>query len=178
MRRIKPQTYQDWLNELDLSAKRATGEDHATAMIKAARMAGKLNPNKKEARHDVALVLANIYRRETTGARGHMMVLKAIEKKFNKVSKALFKSRFKALLNYVISKEPSFDPQATAVNQGKTRPGNIKANASLDKEGRKRRPLGFLGATEPRVAEDGHIDYGLGFLGDDAPPSGSSLGFL
>ena len=177
--RQKPQTYQDWLNELDLSAKNVKGADHADAMIYAAKMAGKMNPNKKEARHDVALVLANIYRRETTGARGHPMVLRTIDAKFEKVSRSLFKSSFKALMNYVIKNEPSFDPRATVINQGKTPPGNIKANATFDKDGRKRKPLGFLGPPEPRVNDKtGEAEPGLGYLASDAPPSGSSLGFL
>ena len=166
----RPQTYQDWLNELNLTTK-------IDEMINAAIMASKLNPNVAQVRYDVALVLANMYQREISKSRGHAMVLKQIRKKYDDVSKALYKVNFGIVLQKVIESEPNFDPKATAISQGKTPPGYIKSVASIDDKGNTRSPLGFVRKPKAREDAEGNFHPGLGYLDDENSP-GTSLGFL
>jgi len=156
MHQERPQTYEQWLSEVKFSN---TLEDTLSGpgIITAAQQVGRLNPNKKAARHDIALVLADKYRGEAARAGGHPMLIRTIDEKFNKISQILFKSSFESLYNYVIKNEPSFDPVAT----------------NLAKGGAK---LGCMGQ-KCRTNEQGVPQSNLGFLGGEAT-TGGSLGFL
>ena len=169
MSAFRPQTYQDWLNEVNFSSK-------PQEMVYAGNMAGKLAPNKQTAQHDIALVLAEKYRQEVQRAKGNSMVVKSIKTKFNEVARDLFKSKFISLLNYVKQNEPSFDARATKTSEGLKPLGFIGAQATRDDKGRLRSPLGFVKKPN-RVGEDGKIEPGLGFLDEDNSTHGS-LGFI
>jgi len=156
MHQERPQTYEQWLSEVKFSNTLEDGPN-GPGIITAARQVGRLNPDKKAARHDIALVLADKYRGEARRARGHQITIKAIDEKFNEISQILFKSSFQSLYGYVLKNEPSFDPTAT----------------NLAKGGAK---LGCMGQ-QCRTNEKGVDQPGLGFLGDQSTGSGS-LGFL
>jgi len=168
MQGFRPQTYDDWLSEIKFSN---TVED----IVNASAKAGKLNANKKAARHDIALVLADKYKAEMQRAHGRSMLTKTINKKFDKAANIMFKSKFSSLLDYVIKSEPSFDPKATNVSQGKTPLGFVNATNTLGDKGAIRTPLGFI-KKFTRISEDGSVETGLGFLDDGS--GGGALGFL
>jgi len=165
---FRPQTYKDWLNEVNFSSK-------PQEMVQAGLMAGKLAPNKQTAQHDLALVLAEKYRQEVQRARGNSMVVKSIKAKFDEVARDLFKSKFSSMLNYVMQNEPSFDPQASRAAKGVAL-GFIGAKTTRDSDGRVRNPLGFIKKPSGKGA-GGKAAPGLGFLEEDNSTNGS-LGFL
>jgi hypothetical protein len=139
-------------------------------------MMGKLSSNPKEARHDIALILAIKYKEEMGRANGRTMLTTPIEEKYDTIAKVLFKSKFKSLLNYVIKNEPGFDPRATSIAQGKTPLGFVGADATYDEKGNVRAPLGFVKKPQT-LDEDGNVQPGLGFL-DEGNGSRGGLGFL
>lgn len=157
MHQERPQTYEQWLSEIKFANSIEDTLD-GPGIITAAQQVGRLSPDKKAARHDIALVLADKYRGEAKRAGGRSMLINAINEKFDKISQILFKSNFQSLYNYVIANEPSFDPIAT----------------NLAKGGAK---LGCMGA-KCRVNEKGVAQPGLGFLGGENSTGTGSLGFL
>lgn len=162
---FRPQTYQDWLNEINFSSK-------SQEMVHAGNMAGRLAPNKKTAQHDIALVLAEKYRQEAQRAKGNSMVVKSIKSKYDEVARDLFKTKFNSLLNYVKQNEPSFDMRATKVAEGFKTLGYIGVQATQDDKGHARSPLGFV--KKPNSKGE---NPGLGFLEEDNSTHGS-LGFI
>lgn len=150
MQRKQPQSYEEWLSEIKFSN---SLEDILTAAAQASR----LNPDKKAARHDVALVLADKYRGEMQRAVGKPIAIRVIDEKFDKIAGMIFKSKFLSVYNYVVENEPSFDPKATDLANGGAVLGYIKP--------------------QPRLNDKGIAEPGLGFLDDDSV-GGSSLGFL
>ena len=136
----------------------------------------KLNPNLKEVRHDIALILAIKYKEEMGRANGRTMLTSPIERKYDILAKVLFKSKFKSLLNYVVINEPNFDLRATNAAKGITPPGFIGASVTYDEKGKPRSPLGFM-KKPVYLDEEGNPQPGLGFL-DDGSSSRGGLGFL
>lgn len=172
----KPASYEDWMKELQLAT---TLDDNLSTrlpgIITAASHMGKLNP--REARHDIALILAAKYTEEMGRANGNAMLTRTIDKKYDTAAKTLFNSRFSSLLNYVHKNEPNFDIQATNLAQGKTPPGFIGVQPTITDNGEFRAPLGFMKKPARVNEETGEVEPGLGFL-DDGPTKRGGLGFL
>jgi hypothetical protein len=156
MQRRQPQSYEDWLSEIKFSNSLDAALD-GPGIIPAAMQAARMNPDKKAARHDVALVLADKYRGEIQRAGGRPMLIKVIDDKFDKIGQIIFKSKFSSIYKYVLENEPNFDPKATNLAKGGAALGFIK------------RP--------DRVNDNGVVEKGLGFLNDDNV-GGGALGFL
>ena len=156
MQSFRPSTYKEWLSEIKFST-------DVEGMAKAAIQAGRLNPNKNEVKHDVALVIADKYKTEKTLANNRAMLLSAIGKRYDKVCNILFKCNFAPILSYVIKNEPEFDIKATQKMQGRPSLGFVDAGITRDKKGKVRRPLGFVKKSS-RVNKDGKVEPGLGFL--------------
>jgi len=107
----QPQTYQEWLNELNNSTQQSR-------ILECAVVAAKLAPNQKAAFHDAALVLAGMYKREMFKAIDNPVLERTIKSKFNAVTQKLFQGSIDKVLEHVIATEPSFDPQASGIRQG------------------------------------------------------------
>lgn len=161
-RKFEPASYQDWLNELNFSS-------NPEQMVIAAKEAAKRNPNRQKVKHDIALILAEMYRREMTKAADRPIVARVVREKFTTVTHNLFKQPIDHIVAYVINAEPNFDRQATAVKDGKTPPGNIdvKPQGKRDDQGREITPPGFVKGPRGRVTEEGKFEPGLGFLHGD-----------
>ena len=171
-------TYEDWMAELQLAT---TVDDNPgtrlPGMVTAASMMAKLAPNPKQARHDIALVLASKYQEEMGRANGNSMLTRPIEEKYDTVANVLFKSKFQNLLNYIYKHEPHLDPRNTNIQQGKTPPGFIGVETTYDeKTGEARPPLGFMTRPKRVNEETGEVEPGLGFLDEGHKRGG--LGFL
>jgi len=160
MQGFQPRTYKDWLNELNFSIT----EDQ---MIKAATNAGNLAMDKNMARHDIALILAHKYKTELKRTAGNEMVARDIEDRYENVAQTLFKSKFSAMMSYVIKNEPDFDLDYKVKSSGKVRLGFVQASVTTDERGNARLPLGFAKKPDPRMDEEGKPERGLGFLGAD-----------
>lgn len=170
MQRKQPTTYQEWINELNCATKPAE-------MMHAARQAYALSPNKKQAYNNIAVVLAEMYRRDMTRATDQPMVIRAIREKYDEVSSTLLKKPMQEILDAVKAALPNFDARATIEANG-TRPlGFLKADSTVDDKGEERAPLGFVRKPRPRTGRDGKSESSLGFLGDDTGTRGG-LGFL
>jgi len=163
----RPQTYQDWLNELNYATK-------PQEMIYTAQMASKVAPNRGAHRHDVALILAEKYKQDLLRGGDNAMVKRAVDQKFEEVANIVFQAQFSGILGYVLKAEPGFDLKTTAARKegagGSL--GFVKSKASV-RDGEVRTPLGFVGKPAARKGEGS-----LGFLGDDSGISGGSLGYL
>lgn len=166
---FKPKTYQDWLNEINFSV-----NEHQ--MINAALNAGNLAADKNAARHDIALVLAHKYKTEMKRTANRTMLVDSINKKYEAVAQTVFKSKFNALLSYVMKNEPNFDIEHKNKAEGKTPLGFVNAGETVDEKGNPRSPLGFVKKPTPRMgvsARPGSSEVeersepGLGFLGTD-----------
>jgi len=157
---FKPQSYNDWLNELNFSI----NEDQ---IINAATNVGKLAMDKNAARHDIALILAKKYQTEMNKNGLNGMIARDIKERYENVAQALFKSKFDSLLSYVVKNEPEFDIRTTVEQAGKTPLGFVKSTVTKDLKGNARRPLGFARKPDPRVDGEGKVEPGLGFLNDD-----------
>jgi len=107
----QPQTYQEWLNELNNSTQQAR-------ILECAVSAAKLAPSPKVAFHDAALVLANMYKREMNKAADNPVLERTIKSKFDTITQKLFQGPMSKVLEHVIATEPSFDPQASGIRQG------------------------------------------------------------
>lgn len=156
---FKPQTYQDWLNELNFSAK-------VPEMVNAATNAAQAAMDKSAVRHDIALILATKYKKDIDRTAGNAMLVRAVEERYETVAQTLFKSRFSSLLNYVLKEEPNFDIQKKVENEGKTPLGFIKPVVTKADDGTVRLPLGFM-KKPTRTDESGNTQPGLGFLDAD-----------
>jgi hypothetical protein len=164
MNNRQPQSYKDWMNELNIVT---SAED----MVAAAHMMGRLNP--KTAKHDIALVLASKYKTELSRTSGRSMLIRTIREKYDLVAKSLFNSRMQSLVGYVLKHEPGFN-----ASHGKTTLGFVDSKIAYDDKGRiSRTPLGFLKRPDS-VDKDGNIEPGLGFLDDGSSSIGGGLGFL
>jgi len=163
----QPQTYNEWLNELNYATK-------PQEMIFAAQMAARVAPNRGAHLHDVALILAEKYKQDLLRGGDNAMVKRAVDQKFEEVSNIVFQAQFSGILGYVLKAEPGFDLKTTAARKEGAAGslGFVKSKASV-KDGKVRSPLGFVGKPAPRKGETS-----LGFLGDDSGISGGSLGFL
>lgn len=165
---FKPKTYQDWLNELNFSVTEQQ-------MINAAINAGNLVADKNIARHDIALILVHKYKTEMKRTSNSAMLATTINKRFEDVTQALFKSKFSALMSYVLKNEPELDIQYKNKIQGKTPLGFVDAGETVDEKGNPRTPLGFIKKPTPRLGHSAipgssevaeRLEPGLGFLGD------------
>lgn len=170
MRRKEPTTYKEWMDELNCSGKPAE-------MKFAAMQAYKLNPNKKKAYQDIAVVLCEMYRRDMTRVTEQPMVIRAIKEKFDDVAGALFRKPMLDVLNEVKAALPNFDARATIEASGQRPLGFLKAASTVDEKGAERSPLGFVSKPRPRTGKNGKPESSLGFLGDDTGTRGG-LGFL
>lgn len=160
---FKPQSYQDWINELNFATK-------DQEMVKAAINAIQLAADKGTARHDIALVLAAKYKKDMDRTANNAMLVRAIDERYEIVAQSVFKSKFQSLINYVIKTEPDFlrrfDPVAKAESDGKTPLGFIKPAIHKNEDGSVRLPLGFM-KSHGREDDKGNIEPGLGFLSAD-----------
>ena len=155
LQRRQPQSYEEWLSEIKFSNTLNDAPD-GPGILTAAMQVARLNSDKKAARHDIALVLADKYQGEMLRAGGRPMLIKIIEDNFNKIAAIIFKSKFSSVYNYVLENEPNFNPKAT----------NRAAGGAA---------LGFMKRPD-RINKKGAVEKGLGFLDDEGV--GGALGFL
>ena len=98
--RVRPSSYEGWLKEISISSK-------PHEIVAAAKEARKFNQS-KEASHDIALLLAEMYRRDMAGSADNQIAIKITNERFGSVVKSLFNTRLEPMLEYVKKVNPNF----------------------------------------------------------------------
>lgn len=88
-----PTSYEGWINRLDMSSS-------TESIFEAAANAAKFNPDKKQARHDVAMILYRKHKIEASRAGDNDMVIRTVKRKFEHLSKLLFNGSLASLIDY------------------------------------------------------------------------------
>ena len=98
--RVKPNSYEAWLKEMSISSK-------PHEIVAAAKHAMSFNRS-KEAHHDIALILAEMYKRDMVGADDNQVAAKITRERYGSVVKALFNTPLEPMLGYVKKVNPNF----------------------------------------------------------------------
>ena len=88
-----PTSYEGWINRLDMSSS-------TEAIFEAAANAAQLNPDKKQARHDVAMLLYKKHKLESARGGDNDIVVKTVKRKFEHLAKLLFNGSLTSLIDY------------------------------------------------------------------------------
>ena len=121
--RVKPNSYEAWLKEMSISSK-------PHEIVAAAKHAMSFNRS-NEAHHDIALILAEMYKRDMVGSEDNRIASNITNERYGSVVKAIFNTPLEPMLQYVKKVNPNF-------SLGNTNSlGFIKSQAKKD-------GLGFL----------------------------------
>jgi len=98
--RTRPNSYEGWLQEMSISSK-------PHEIVSAAKQALALNKGKK-AHHDIALILAEMYRRDMVGSSDNKIATNITNDRYNSVVRSLFNTPLLPMLEYVKKVNPNF----------------------------------------------------------------------
>ena len=98
--RIKPNSYDTWLKEMSISSK-------PHEIVTAAKHAMSFNRS-REAHHDIALILAEMYRRDMVGSDDNRIASNITNERYGSVVKAVFNTPLEPMLEYVKKVNPNF----------------------------------------------------------------------
>jgi len=98
--RVRPNSYEAWLKEMDISSK-------PHEIVAAAKHAMSFNRS-KEAHHNIALILAEMYKRDMVVANDSQVAIRITNERYGSVVKSLFNTPLEPMLEYVKKVNPNF----------------------------------------------------------------------
>ena len=98
--RVRPSSYEGWLKEMSMSSK-------PHEIVAAAQQARRFNQS-KEASHDIALLLAEMYRRDMVVSTDNRIAINITNERYGSVVKSLFNTELEPMIDYVKKVNPNF----------------------------------------------------------------------